>query len=504
MFPSPDQMRDHESSWFASHGTVAEAVEEAGAGIARIFRQFFPNPGTLWLFLGHGHNAADALVAARHLAGAGWTVRHHFANPDSSLAPLATTALTLLASASRGFVPESPDASLPRPWVAVDGLCGIGARLPIGGPLGRAIRSINHWRDSHGASVLAIDLPSGLDGGDGSACDPCVTADLTITIAAVKRGLVRNPARVGRLALLPLATLPAPDPSGGPDEILLTAETIGPWLPPRPHDLHKGGAGRIALIAGSPGMTGAAALMAMGALHGGAGLITIFTSPECVAEVARRCPPEAMVRALPAGGLQSFPCADFDVIGLGPGCARTLDATLPGFVRHCPCPLVIDADAINGLVRQCGATALPIDPTGAARLLTPHPGEFARLAPDLAGLPRAEAATLFVARYPGATLLMKGAISIVAAQGMPLAHNQSGNSGLASGGTGDVLAGLAAALLHRTGNHPWRAAAAAAWLHGRSAELICTHGNTSTESLLASTTAIGLGAAFLSLVRRDS
>ena len=495
-------MRDHEAAWFAGGHGAADAVAEAGAGIARIFRQHFPHPGTLWLFLGHGHNSADALVAARHLAAAGWTVRHHFAAPDKPLADLTAQAAAGLGTRSEEFTPASPDPAMPRPWVAVDALCGIGARLPVTGPLATAIGRIQHWRDAHGASVLAIDIPSGLDAANGQATSPCVTADLTITVAAVKRGLVHNPDAVGRLALLPLATLPAPEIPGDHEEILLTADVIGPWLPPRPHAMHKGTAGRIALIAGSPGMTGAAALMALGALHGGAGLVTVFTHPACVDEVARRCPPEAMVRALPASGLQGFPCVDFDVIGLGPGCGRTLDAALPAFVRHCPRPLVIDADALNALARQSSVAALA-DARHAARVITPHPGEFARLAPDLTGLPRDRAAAAFVARYPGATLLLKGAVSIIAGHGQPIGFNQTGCSGLASGGTGDVLAGLATAILHRTGI-PWRAAAAAAWLHGRSAELICTYGNASPESLLASTTARELGAAFHSLVRRDS
>ena len=146
-------------------------------------------------------------------------------------------------------------------------------------------------------------------------------------------------------------------------------------------------------------MTGAAALAALGALHGGAGLVHIFTHAASLAETAARCPPEAMVKALPASGLAGFPAANFDAIAIGPGCGRTLDASLPSFVRHCPCPLVIDADALNGLARQCGPAALPLAHPPAPRLLTPHPGEFARLAPDLAKLPRAEAAAAMASRH---------------------------------------------------------------------------------------------------------
>jgi NAD(P)H-hydrate epimerase len=324
-----------------------------------------------------------------------------------------------------------------------------------------------------------------------------------LTIAAVKRGLVLADRQVGRLVLLPLVSLPAPVTDDGVDEVFLTADLVGPWLPPRVHDLHKGGAGRIALICGSQGMTGAAALAALGALHGGAGLVHVFCPGGVVGEVAARCPPEAMVRELPGHGLAGFPAEDFDVIVLGPGCGRHLDSAMPAFVRRCARPLVLDADALNGLARQCGPAGLPLKNPPAERLVTPHPGEFARLAPDLAEHPRPEAARAFAARFPGTTLLLKGARTIIARSDRALAYNSTGHHGLASGGSGDVLAGLAAALLVRQPD-AWRAAGAAAWLHGRSAELTCIHGNESPESLVASTTARWLGQAFRSLARRDA
>jgi NAD(P)H-hydrate epimerase len=399
-------------------------------------------------------------------------------------------------------LPPPPDPSWPRPWVALDGLCGIGARLPLAGEFAAAVGTIHRLRDLHGASVVAVDLPSGLDGTTGEATEPCVTADLTVAMAVVKRGLVLAPSITGRLALASIPSLPLFQAPGEPEECLVTSEMIGPWLPPRPHDLHKGLAGKIAIIAGSPGMTGAAALASMGALHGGAGLVHVFSAPQSVDEVAKRCPPEIMVRPWPKNGLSSFPCSDFDAIAIGPGIGRHLDASLPGFVRHCNVPLLIDADALNGLALQSGSTPPWKDSGPAARLLTPHPGEFARLAPDLAVLPRPQAALEFSRRFPGCTLLLKGPRTIVTRHGAPVAYNQTGNSGLASGGSGDVLAGLGAALLARLSD-PWMAGCAAAWLHGRAAELAITYGNETPESLHATATALHLGPAWSSLRRRD-
>lgn len=506
MFPDPVQTRARERDLFEGNpGLESATLVETGRGLARVLTCHFPEPGTLFVFAGPGHNGADALLAAGHLLSSAWSAMVCLVCPGArSPAPATADAMDALTKAGAlVFAADAmPDACLPRPWVVLDGICGIGARLPLEGEFAGAVRAIRRIRDHHGAQVVAVDLPSGLDGATGEAIDPCVTADLTVAMAVVKRGLVLAPASTGRLALVPIPSLPVFQAPGEPEECLITSEMIGPWLPPRPHDLHKGSAGKIALIAGSPGMTGAAALAAMGALHGGAGLVHVFCAPDSADEVAHRCPPEIMVRPWPKSGLASFPCSDFDAIAIGPGIGRHFDATLPAFVRHCPVPLLIDADALNGLAIQSGKALPWSDAATAPRLITPHPGEFARLAPDLAALPRPQAAMEFSRRFPGCTLLLKGPRTIVTRRGAPVAYNQTGNSGLASGGSGDVLAGLGAALLARLSD-PWMAGCAAAWLHGRAAELATTHGNETPESLHASATARHLGPAWSSLRRRD-
>ena len=506
MFPDPVQTRARERDLFDGNpGLEAATLAEAGTALARVLACHFPEPGTLFVFAGPGHNGADALLAARHLVSSGWSAGTCLVL-SSGRSPAPATGATMDALADAGapaFSPDAvPDPALPRPWVVLDGICGIGARLPLEREFAVAVQAINRMRDRLGAHVVAVDLPSGLDGASGEAAGPCVTADLTVAMAVVKRGLVLAPARTGRLALAPISGLPAFQTDGEPEECLITSDLIGPWLPPRAHDLHKGTAGKIAIIGGSAGMTGAAALAGMGALHGGAGLVHVFCAPASADEVAVRCPPEIMIRAWPEGGLACFPAADFDAIAIGPGIGRELDASLPAFIRHCPVPLLIDADALNGLAWQTGKSLPFGEAAPAARLITPHPGEFARLAPDLTTLPRAQAAVEFSRRFPGCTLLLKGPRTIVTRRGAPVAYNQTGNSGLASGGSGDVLAGLGTALLARLSD-PWMAGCAAAWLHGRAAELATTYGNETPESLHASATARHLGLAWSSLRRRD-
>lgn len=506
MFPDPVQTRARERDVFDGNpGLESATLVEAGEALAHSVACHFPKPGTLVVFAGPGHNGADALLAAGHLRARGWVVRVRFVCPAGrSPVPATAGALAALTSAGVPVFSAAPtrDPAQARPWVVLDGICGIGARLPLDGEFAQAVREINRLREQSGAHVVAVDLPSGLDGATGKAFEPCVTAELTVAMAVVKRGLVLGPSRTGRLVLASLAGLPVFQTDEELQECLITSELVGPWLPPRPHDLHKGTAGKIAILAGSPGMTGAAALAAMGALHGGAGLVYVFCTPEAVSEVAYRCSPEVMVRPWPKHGLASFPAADFDAIAIGPGIGRHLDASLPGFIRNCPVPLLIDADALNGLALQ-SRKSLPIDPKPPApRLVTPHPGEFARLVPDLAALPRTAAAVEFSRRYTGCTLLLKGPRTIVSRYGAPVAYNQTGNSGLASGGSGDVLAGLGAALLARLSD-PWMAGCAAAWLHGRAAEIATTHGNESPESLHATATARQLGAAWTSLRQRD-
>lgn len=245
------------------------------------------------------------------------------------------------------------------------------------------------------------------------------------------------------------------------------------------------------MLAGSPGMSGAAVLAASGALRGGAGLVSLFLSRAAFGGLAAAMPAEVMVRVEEdaVDGLFAM-AADARVIGPGMGALeeaarQRLLERLEGWGG----PLVLDADALN-LIAATGRHDL----LGPSSLITPHPGEFRRLAPDLADLPRVEAARRFVARHP-CTLLLKGARTLVASPDGVVRWNPTGHAGMASGGQGDVLAGLCGALL-AAGHAAADAAMLGAWLGGRAGERAISHGGESEESLVAGDVLSHLGRAF--------
>ncbi len=259
---------------------------------------------------------------------------------------------------------------------------------------------------------------------------------------------------------------------------------------PRPFDFHKGMAGRVDVLAGSEAYSGAAVLAAAGALRGGAGLITLHVPHKSVDLISAKCPPEIIVSGYdsPAGLVHIK--TDAWVIGCGIGKLDAgASAELMELITRIRVPAVIDADALN-LIAATGN----IDVLTDSHIVTPHPGEFKRLAPDLDHLSREAAARTFVDRCH-ATLLLKGARSIVARSGQALWCNSTGSPGMATGGQGDLLAGVIGARL-AVGAAPMHAAAHAAWLCGRASEIALASGRSSEETLTPSDTLHHLGTAF--------
>lgn len=475
-----DEMRALETSAFSSGVAPGDLMDRAAAGIAARLLDYFPQPGRAVAFIGKGNNGGDAVVVLEHLRARGWAVALRASHPE-----VQWSVLTRQRVRRAGLIPGTGVPEGSSPLLVLDGLLGIGATGELREPLLSLSREIAALRQ-RGAWVVAIDLPSGLHTDEGTSGSGAVTADLTITVGVPKKGLHADAAadRIGQLFHVPLPDLPAPAgraprwafPEGFPD-----------LPPPRPHSFHKGDAGRVAVLAGSPNMSGAAVLCATGALRGGAGLVTLFLDPGNPAQP----PPEIMTRRLGSRIDSAFSeRADARVIGPGLGemTPPQCEALLAG-IAETEVPLVLDADALNLLAAESAADLL-----GPHHLITPHPGEFARLAPDLAQLPRLEAAAHFVERHP-CTLLLKGARTVIAAPGGDLRINPTGHPGMASGGQGDVLAGVCGALL-AAGIPPADAAMLAAWLCGRAAERAITHGGQSHESCIASDTLHHLGGAF--------
>ncbi|MCF7674643.1 MAG: NAD(P)H-hydrate dehydratase, partial [Akkermansiaceae bacterium] len=417
-----------------------------------------------------------------------WRTLARPAFPADDCAPLTRTVWQR--GPSPEILTELPDwRTLPRPLVLLDGLLGIGADGPIRQPLLGLAAEMDWLRRHAGARVAAVDLPSGVDPDTGRIHPHAVTADVTFMIGAPKRGLLAAHAAnaVGALAVVPVEPL---TPAEGGDPAMICPGSLVPTQFPRPFDFHKGMAGRVAIFAGSSAYPGAAVLAASGALRAGAGLVFLHTPPAAFAAVAAKCPPEIIVKPCrnPLEMLETAPAA----LALGPGLgdlAGIAETALIELLATCPLATVLDADALNFLVRSG-----QLDLLRENHLLTPHPGEFQRLAPDLAGLPREEAARRFVARHP-ATLLLKGCRTLVTASGGPLWCNPTGTPGLATGGQGDVLTGVIAARL-ACGDSTTTAAAFSAWLCGRPAELALALSDESEESLTPTASLARLGHAF--------
>ncbi|MCH7228288.1 NAD(P)H-hydrate dehydratase [Haloferula sp. A504] len=475
------EMRALEEAAFRSGTDAGDLMDRAGTGIARRLLDHFPTPGRAVAYLGKGNNAGDALVVLEALRHRGWEVAIRSVHSSTDRSTLTRQRLRRLGIEENLSLPHGPG-----PLLLLDALLGIGASGAPREPLATLASEMNGLRLSRGALVVGIDLPSGLDADSGESPEGGVIADLTITVGAPKRGLLADKAvrHVGRLMVVPLDEL-RPEPNDGP--VLITPESFPGLLPPRSHDFHKGHAGRVAVLAGSTGMSGAATLAATGALKGGAGLVTLFLDPDNPA----RTTAEIMVRHSARRVEHAFD-SNADALVIGPGLGQPNEPQRDILFERLADdrrPAVLDADALN-LIAAAGRTDLLRE----HHLITPHPGEFARLAPDLAGLPRVEAATRFVARHP-CTLLLKGARTVVAAPDAAPRINPTGHAGMASGGQGDVLAGVAGALL-ASRLAPVDAAALAAWLCGRAAERALTHGDESEQSLTAGDTTRQLGGAF--------
>lgn len=481
----PLALKDAEAAAFA-RGVSAEALmEQAGEGVARVIAREFPEPGRCIVFFGKGHNGGDALVAARHLARRGWHIELRPVFSQQSLAALTSAQLERLQTQLAAPRPLAPGRAL----VVLDGILGLGASGAPREPAASAIREIARLRAERGAWVVAVDVPSGWDASTGVPADPCVQADLTAVIACAKTGLLTDSAinATGRLAWIPLPELHEDIRARAHDSWqLATAETLR--LPPLPFDRHKGDAGRVLIVAGSPGYTGAARLCATGALHAGAGLITLLAHPACAPALEAACPPEIMVRATP--NLTEALERRADALALGPGLGRERDIEALRLIREFPGPAVVDADALNAL---CALPGL-LKKTAGPRVLTPHPGEMERLYP-CRGRTRRQWAADF-ARESGAVVLLKGARTVIAAAHGGGFINTTGHPGMATGGMGDLLTGVIAALLG-AGLEPLRAAATGAWVCGRAAELAAR--GTSAEALTPSITAACLGEAFSEL-----
>ncbi len=464
-------------------------LDLAGSRLGRAIGRFFPHPGTAVAYLGKGHNAGDAIVALAILRDEfGWQIATRQAFGTADLAPLTRAKLT-----QHRIPPPLEHPPVPvdhrEPLLLIDGLLGIGSRGPLRPPLIGLAMEINRLRDKNGARVAAVDLPSGINADTGQTGPIQVIADATFMVANAKAGLLHSHAAnaVGALAVVPVEILSQP---GSSELKLITPAAFPAHRNPRPFDFHKGKAGRVSILAGSPAYTGAAALCATGALRAGAGLISLFVPRGTEALVAARCPPEIIIRPFDSP-LDAFSApADATVVGCGLGLLdEKSEREILSGISSCPLPTVIDADALN--IASKHRFHHSFQPN---RILTPHPGEFARLASKFAETDREESARKFTKNHR-CTLLLKGSRTLVSNPEGSLLCNSTGHPGMASGGQGDLLAGVIGALL-AGGMTCHEAAAIGAWVCGRASEIAVWNDHHSAESLTATDTAHRLGQAF--------
>ncbi len=429
---------------------------------------------------GNGNNGGDGYALARHLFNRGAAIKVFSSCPLARLKGDARkNADIFLAIGGKikelqegGTLPQPPEAEM-----IVDALLGTGITGPARGFTARLIE----WINDRPEPVLAVDIPSGVEGDTGTANGPAIVANWTVTMGLLKRGLVLPPGRdlAGEITVAIISLPPAIRAGKHIPFNLLETEDIARMLPEREPTSHKGDCGHAFVIAGSPGMTGAAVLCSQAALRIGSGLV-ILGIPESLNPILEVKLTEVMTKPLAENeegcfSVEAIPAIEemtawSDAVCIGPGLSQHPDTkdAVRQMLSKISKPLVIDADGLNILGNEEEfAGILP-----AGSILTPHPGEFSRLT----GLSISEILekrvdlTAKKAEEWGVVVVLKGSPTIIADPGGELYCNPTGNPSLASGGTGDVLAGMILGLLAQ-GCPPVHAACAGVYLHGLAGDI---------------------------------
>lgn len=473
--------------------TISEAripatmlMERAGSGVVSCLEQRWgPVRGkTITVVCGKGNNGGDGFVAARLLRRRQATVRVLAMAPASELS---RDAATMYKQFVRGAGKSSVylytsgtqiQALFQDSDILVDALLGTGLSSAVTGRYAEVIDSMNE----SGRPVAAVDLPSGLHADRGTILGRAVRASLTVTFGLPKLGLYQNDGidLAGEVAIVDIGIPPAYIDAVESRTTLITEQAVRTYLPERRPSSHKGTFGHAGIIAGSVGKTGAAAMAARAALRIGAGLVTVAV-PTSANDVLEAKLLEAMTVPMPETKARTFARTALDrlvafmsaktAVAIGPGLSTHPETVelVQALTKHLDRPSVLDADALNALT---GRTAL-LASCKTPPIITPHPGEMARLeadaTPQTINSDRIGTAARF-ARERGLFVVLKGARTVVARPEGAVAICPTGNPGMATAGTGDVLTGMMVGLLAQ-GVPPWEAACAATYLHGAAGDL---------------------------------
>jgi ADP-dependent NAD(P)H-hydrate dehydratase / NAD(P)H-hydrate epimerase len=456
-------------------------------------------PGRVCVLCGKGNNGGDGFVVARLLKSRVGSVKTYLFADPGELRGDAAKNYERWRALGEGVSVVREERDWEKAWadvaaseVIVDALLGTGIRGGASGLLAQVIENVNRFsqdaRAAWPALVVAVDTPSGLLSDGEAAEGPVLRAHLTVTFTAPKIGQLISPdaAACGALLVRDIGTPAALIEEVGKGKLRWAGPEEFSELPlQRPADSHKGLYGHVLIVAGSVGKTGAAVLCGQAALRGGAGLVTVAT-PQPAQETIAAAQAEYMTEALPAtasgtiaseavrlGGFATL-MHGMTVLGMGPGIGTHPETQefVRSVVAHADLPIVLDADGLNAFAGQSETLANRKSPH---LVVTPHPGEMARLCgmttPQVQA-DRIRIAAEFAGKW-NAVVLLKGFHTVIAAPNGDIFVNTTGNAGLAKGGSGDVLTGLLSALIAQFGAADlYRVVALGTYLHGRAAELM--------------------------------
>jgi len=480
------EMQEMDRQTIKSFGIPGRVLmENAGRGATRMLLEHFSNLQIkrIGVIAGRGNNGGDGFVIARYLKQKGIHVNVFLLAESKRLQGDAAANYNLLKPLAIPVteIPEeklflknkSKIASLD---VVVDAILGTGLKSDVKGYFKTVIDFVNNLKKP----VFAVDIPSGLNSDTGQPCGTCIRALVTATFAFAKIGHLIFPGAdyTGKLEIVEIGIPPHIAENVGPKQYLITEDCIRSYLPVRSSDAHKGRTGHLLVLAGSPGKTGAASMTSLSALRVGAGLVTLGIAESLNVALESQML-EAMTEPLPESQYGIIGNSAFDAVcklmsgkkclAIGPGIGQADETKelIHRIVCESDIPTVIDADGLNNLADRVQI----LNKAKAPIILTPHPGEMARLiGADVHHVQqdRVACAREFAAEY-NVHLVLKGARTVIAHPDGRIHLNPTGNSGMASGGMGDVLTGLIAGLITQ-GVPADTAAQAGTYIHGAAAD----------------------------------